>query len=255
MTAAAPVNFPQLKKKFDLDGYIVIPGFVPSRELEEVQRELDRYIAERVPEIPRSDVYYEDRSDPSTLKQMARIKQHDPYFASLIGRPKWSGLAKALLADDVVEFELEWFNKPPGSGKPTPPHQDGYYFMLEPNEALTMWLALDPVDKSNGCVRYIPGSHRKGLRPHGRSEMLGFSQAVADYGLEDQEAEAAIIAQPGDLLVHHSLTIHRADGNPTQRNRRSLGLIYHAARARHDHTRFAAYQKQLSADLEKTQRI
>jgi phytanoyl-CoA hydroxylase len=245
----------ELKKMFDQDGYIVVRGFLAGEELAELNRELGRYVSEQIPQIPRTDVYYENREDPGTLKQMARIKQHDAFFASLIERPKWTGLAEALLADHVVAQELEWFDKPPRIGKFTPPHQDGYYFMLEPNEAATMWLALDPVDESNGCVRYIPGSHRKGLRPHGRTQVLGFSQGITDYGEADRKAEVPMVAEPGDLLVHHAVTVHRADGNPSPRHRRSLGLIFYAARARQDAKRLAEYQKGLNAELQEARKI
>jgi phytanoyl-CoA hydroxylase len=248
-------SYQRLKLDFDRDGYVFIRGFLSTDELTAFKSGLDRYISERVPQIPRTDVYYEDRNKPETLKQMARIKEHDPYFAALIYRPKWSGLAEALLADDVVPQELEWFNKPPRIGKFTPPHQDGYYFMLDPNEAVTMWLALDPVDEGNGCVRYIPGSHRKGLRPHGRTEVLGFSQGITDYADADRAAEVPMVAGPGDLLVHHAVTVHRADGNPSERNRRSIGLIYYASRAKQDKKRLAEYQKGLNAELQETQKI
>jgi phytanoyl-CoA hydroxylase len=240
---------------FGRDGYVLIPGFLCGTELEELNRELGRYITERVPQLPRTDVYYEDRSDPATLKQLARIKQHDAYFARLIEQPKWTGLAEALLEDEVVGQELEWFNKPPRVGKFTPPHQDGYYFMLEPNEAVTLWLALDPVDESNGCVRYIPGSHRKGLRPHARTQVLGFSQGISDYVDADRDVEVPMVAQPGDLLVHHAVTVHRADGNPSQRHRRSLGMIFYAARARQDARKLADYQRGLNAELQEARKI
>jgi phytanoyl-CoA hydroxylase len=224
-------------------------------EVSSLQRELDRYVNEVAPRVPVTDVMYEDKQNPGTLKQLARIKQHDAYFADLINRPKWAGLAETLLADDVVSQELEWFNKPPVIGKPTPPHQDGYYFMLEPNEAVTMWLALDDVDESNGCMRYIPGSHCTGMRPHGQTQILGFSQGITDFGDTDRAAEVPIRGKPGDLLVHHSLTIHRAEGNPSNRHRRSLGFVYYAARARQDSKTLADYQQKLYKELNAAQKI
>jgi len=235
----------QLKKSFDDDGYVVIRGFLGGPALERLKRELDRYIRERAPELPRADVLYEDPNSSETLKQLARMKQHDTFFAEQIHKPEWVNLAESLLADKVVPQELEWFNKPPKLSKPTPPHQDGYYFMLEPNEAATMWLALDPVDESNGCMRYLAKSHRRGLRPHGSTKVVGFSQGISDYGDRDRKAEVPIHAVPGDLLVHHALTIHRADANGSNRHRRSLGLIFYAARARQDKERLAAYQSRL----------
>jgi phytanoyl-CoA hydroxylase len=234
-----------LKESFDHQGYVVIPGFLRGNGLESLRHALDRYIHMRAPELPRADVLYEDPDSSATLKQLARMKQNDPFFAELIHQPRWVKLAETLLADKVIPQEVEWFNKPPKLSKPTPPHQDGYYFMLEPNEAATMWLALDSVDESNGCMRYLPGSHCRGLRPHGRTEVVGFSQGISDYRDVDRQAEVPIEAEPGDLLVHHALTIHRADANNSERHRRSLGFIFYAASARQDKERLAAYQSRL----------
>lgn len=169
---------------------------------------------------------------------------------------RFEHLASVLLAEAVVGKNMQYFNKPPRAasgriGQPTPAHQDGYYFMLDPNEAVTMWLALEPVDEANGCVRYVRGSHLRGLRPHGRTGVLGFSQGMTDFGTpEDLENEVYFPTQPGDLLVHHSLTIHRADGNASEtRTRRALGFIYYAQRAREDTARKQAYQQKLTFEL------
>ncbi len=237
------------KEDFDRDGYVLIRGFLDEADREEVFSALDRYIAETIPTVPREHKFYEDVDRAETLKQMCHIKAHDPYFTDLMGREKFRGLAELLLNDDVVCHECEWFDKPPEKNGPTPSHQDGYYFPIEPNEALTMWLAIDPVDQTNGCLRYVPGSHRKGLRAHNRTDTLGFSQGIADYGQEDRELERCIEMQPGDLAVHHSVTIHRAEANPSNHHRRALGLIYFAGRARFDKTAQKAYYDQLFSDL------
>ncbi|HWR13447.1 MAG TPA: phytanoyl-CoA dioxygenase family protein [Terriglobales bacterium] len=249
------MSLSDLKHRFDLDGYVVVRNFLNGEKLGKLRNELDRYITTIVPALPRTDVFYENRMTESTLKQMAKIKEHDSWFSELISCEPWIGLAKTLLDDEVVPRELEWFNKPPRIGKPTPPHQDGFYFMLEPNEAVTMWLALDPADESNGCVRYIPGSHKLNIRPHQKTQVLGFSQGISDYGPADFEKEVPMIVEPGDLLVHHALTIHRADGNESERDRRSLGMIYFAKRARQDSSTLSAYQENLYAELEKNEKI
>jgi phytanoyl-CoA hydroxylase len=245
----------ELRAAFERDGFIVIRRFLSSLQLAELQHELSRYITERVPHLPREDVYYEVKGDPSTLKYMSHMGEHDAYFADLITGSRWTNLAEALLGEKALAHGVEWFNKPPRVGKVTPPHQDGYYFMLEPNEAVTMWLALDPVDESNGCVRYIPGSHRRGMRPHGRTELLGFSQGIVDYDSVDRDAEVPVVASPGDLLIHHSMTIHRADANASSRNRRALGLMYPAARAKPNVSAIDAYKSKLNAELQKEGKI
>jgi phytanoyl-CoA hydroxylase len=244
-----------LKKRFDEQGYVVIRGFLSGQAFGILKQELDRYIHECAPELPREDVLYEDPNSSETLKQLARMKQNDPFFDDLLQQAQWIGLAETLLADKVVPQEVEWFNKPPKIGKATPAHQDGYYFMLEPNEAVTMWLALDPVDESNGCMRYLAGSHRRGLRPHTSTQVVGFSQGIVDYGEMDRQAEVPIHAEPGDLLVHHALTIHRADDNRSDRHRRSLGFIFYSAHAQQDKKRLAAYQNHLYEQWSANKRI
>ena len=120
-----------------------------------------------------------------------------------------------------------------------------------------MWLALDTVDEDNGCIRYVRASHRDGLRAHSRTTTLGFSQGLSnDLSSEDLRAEVAIHAEPGDLLVHHALTVHRAGANRSRdRSRRALGLIYYGASAREDAAAHARYQRRLAAELEAQGRI
>ncbi len=209
---------------FERDGYVALGSFLTNAEVAETQAVMADFIQTRVPELPREQVFYEEKGNPNSLKQIQQLYTHHDYFNSLMFGSKVEQLAELLLNGPVVGKNMQYFNKPPQIGKATPPHQDGYYFMLKPCEAITMWLALDDVDEENGCVRYVRGSHTRGMRPHGRTQTLGFSQGVTDYGLpEDLADEVAFPAQPGDLLVHNAMTIHRADGNSSlTRTRKAL---------------------------------
>ncbi len=245
------------REAFERDGYLALPGFLNEAELGELHAQLARVIAEVVPTLPREQVYYEDKDDPSSLKQIQQLFAHDPYFEGLFFKSRFERVAETLLAGPVEGKNMQYFDKPPRIGKPTPPHQDGYYFMIDPCEATTMWLALDEVDEENGCVRYVRGSNHLGMRPHGRTQTLGFSQGVTDYGRdEDLANEIAFPARPGDLLVHHAMTIHRADGNASDtRTRRALGFIYYSERAREDRAAHAAYQQRLTDEMKRSGKI
>ncbi len=236
------------KKAFEQDGYVAMPGFYNENETQTIESAMGDFIAKRVPALPPEHVFYEDKANRSTLKQIQCLHEHDGFFADLFNdKPKQ--LAEELLGEAVVCRNLQFFNKPPGTGKATPVHQDGCYFMLEPCHALTMWLALDVADEENGCVRYLAGSHIHGMRPHARTQTLGFSQAISDY---DSEADDEIIclAQPGDLLAHHALTIHRADANTSAtRSRRALGFIFYGESAKEDSVAHATYQRQLRQEM------
>ena len=242
-----------LKSSFDKDGYVYIPGFLSPEEVQDLNENVQRFIGERIPTMSASHYFYEDKNDATTLKQMQDLEKYDPYFKTLAVNSKFEAIAKALLDEDVVCKTVEYFNKPPKIGKPTPPHQDGYYFMLDPQQAVTMWLALEKADEENGCVKYVKGSHLKGMRTHGRTTTLGFSQQIVDFGTEDDmKNEIAFPANPGDLLVHHSLTIHRAGANTTaERTRKAMGLIYWGRSAKEDKVAKERYMEQLAKEREK----
>jgi phytanoyl-CoA hydroxylase len=236
--------------KFSQDGFVALPQVVSGAEFAELLAQIQRFIAEVLPGLPPEHVFYEDKEDPATLKQIQQMGQHDAWFHELFTAGCFRRIAEELLEGPVVPKNMQYFNKPPEIGRATPSHQDGYYFMLDPCEAVTMWFALDPADESNGCVHYVRSSHRDGMRPHGRTETLGFSQGIVDYPLEsDRERELAMVAQPGDLMVHHALTIHRAGANPSPRHRRALGFIYYSEHAREDVAAHQAYQEKLAREM------
>ena len=199
-----------------------------------------------------SDRYQDSSWYQASLKQLQKIFEYDPYFNDLMlnGAPR--RIAEEVLQNEVLPVNMQYFNKPPKTGQPTPPHQDGYYFHLTPCEAVTGWLALEDVDEETGCVRYLPGSHKNpGFRPHGQTGVLGFSQGITDYGTaEDLASEKAFPGPAGTFLMHHAKTIHLADGNTSKsRTRRALGFIYYSKDAKLDVAARDAYQDALDARL------
>ncbi|MCE2394206.1 phytanoyl-CoA dioxygenase family protein [Candidatus Poribacteria bacterium] len=236
----------QLKDSFDRDGFVVIPGFYTPEETAALNAHIDKFITETLPQLPSDAAFYEVKGQTESIMRLQGMASYDDHFKELTESDRFAKLAELLLDDGVVSKNMEWFTKPARSDAETPPHQDGFYFMLEPNEALTLWLALDTV---NG------GSHRRGMRPHGQTAVFGFSLGVTDYGETDYQEEAAIHAAPGDMIVHHCMTIHRAGSNTTANPRRALGLVYYAQRAKADAERQAAYRKELMERWEKEGKI
>jgi phytanoyl-CoA hydroxylase len=167
----------------------------------------------------------------------------DAFFEKYRWNPRWNKFAAVLLGEAVQANEPEWFNKPPGTEHPTPPHQDNFYFCLRPPSVLTMWLALDVVDTENGCLRYVAGSHKNGIRPHGPTEVLGFSQGILDYVSEDRDREVAMELQPGDVVAHLGNTVHRAEPNgSSSRNRRAFAMVFRGESCERDAEAYARYE-------------
>ncbi|MDA1051078.1 MAG: phytanoyl-CoA dioxygenase family protein [Planctomycetota bacterium] len=229
------------KQRYDRDGFVVVRDFLDHQSLRVLTDNLDRYIQEVVPRLPSSDAFYQDRSNPKTLKQLQHMGK-DAFFDDYRRDPRWNSLAESLIGEPAESQEPEWFNKPPGTEHPTPPHQDNYYFCLRPANVATLWLALDAVDEENGCLRYVAGSHRRGIRPHAATKVLGFSQGITDYGSEDVANEQTILLQPGDLVVHQGETIHRAEPNRSSaRQRRAFAMVFRGLSCRRDEAAYSRY--------------
>ncbi len=171
----------ELKQDFERDGYVAIKGFLDEQQSLELISQTKRFVKEVVPSIPVEEVYYEDKTDKSTLKQVQKVYDYDDYYLKLATSKLVVSLAEKLLGGPVELKNMQYFNKVPRIGQATPAHQDGYYFKIKPQQAVTMWLSLGDADEKNGAVCYIPGSHKAGMREHNTTKTLGFSQGISDW--------------------------------------------------------------------------
>lgn len=248
----------QLIEEFDRDGYVAVKPLFSADKMIEINTNIGRFIRDAVPSMPANQVYYEDKDDKSSLKQLQKMFEYDDYFKDLMMNSVVRKIAETVLQDDVVPMNMQYFNKPAGIGQATPPHQDGYFFHLSPCEAVTGWLALEDVDEENGCIHYVRGSHKdEGFRPHAQTGVLGFSQGMTDFGMKaDEENTVAFPGSAGTFLMHHAKTVHWAGANKsTTRSRRALGFIYYAKSAKLDEAAKEAYQKALDVQLNISNKI
>ena len=244
-------NNQDLQSKFDDNGYIAINPLFSIDKIKEIKIELSRYIKEVAPNVPDHHIFYENKDDKTSIKQLQQMFTYDDYFKELIEKSPIREVAEIVLREKAEPKNLQFFNKPPGIGKPTPPHQDGYYFMLKKHNAVTCWLALEKVDEENGCIHYVKGSHKSEYRPHGRSNVLGFSQGITDFGNEeDKKNTVSFPGEPGTFLIHNAKTIHWAEGNKSQtRTRKALGFIYYGESAEINQEAHDAYQEKLRKEM------
>lgn len=116
--------------------------------------------------------------------------------------------------------------KEPGSEAETPWHHDQTYWPIEGQQVCTVWTAFDPVTVDSGAVEYLVGSHRWGRRFQPQSftgdDRYGRTmEPVPNIEAERDQHEFVIYeTEPGDCLVHHGLTLHRAPGNASVEVRR-----------------------------------
>ena len=102
----------KLKTDFVNDGYILFPSFLNKEEITLVKEKISEFIDSKVNEMDKKYVYYEDINDLSTLKQLQRIYEFDPFFYDMIFGSRFEKLASILLDDGVQGKNIQYFNKP-----------------------------------------------------------------------------------------------------------------------------------------------
>jgi Phytanoyl-CoA dioxygenase (PhyH) len=114
-----------------------------------------------------------------------------------------------------------------GNTKPVQWHQDNGYGQLDPTNAISCLTALDDTDRANGCLWIIPGSHKWRQLVHGQGKAAPDGKFRAEQIMEVDESTAIPIAmKAGDCLLFHGWTLHKSEGNFSDRDRRILFFRY-----------------------------
>ena len=152
----------------------------------------------------------------------------DPAIAKFVLAKRFARVAGALLGVDGVRlYHDQALCKEPGGGH-TPWHQDQYYWPLDTDRTITMWMPLVDVPPEIGSMTFVAGSHQMGdLRGHRISDASDaeFSRLIAERGLATH-THGGMTA--GDATFHGGWTIHSAGSNPTGLLRTVMTVIYMA---------------------------
>lgn len=157
-------------------------------------------------------------------------------FLDLARDPDIVELVSGVLGDDLVLWGCHVFCKPPREGYETPWHQDGHYWPIRPLATCTVWVALEPSTRANGCLRVVPGSHRaRQLHEHLHEDRtdLTLQQRLA-AGSFDEASAVDIELQPGQMSLHDVYMVHGAAANVSDQRRTGVALRYMPASALFD---------------------
>lgn len=129
-------------------------------------------------------------------------------------------------ADGVRLFHDHLLWKMPGDSKATPWHQDLPFWPLDNPRALSIWIPVDDVDETNGCMMFVPKSQKAGqLKAISLVEPEDLFEYARAAGVTSEKPLIARL-RAGSSTVHSGLTFHYAHANQTDRPRRALALIY-----------------------------
>lgn len=180
------------------------------------------------PQHPGHSLFYEfhsnESSDPSrVLFHALGAWRIAPGFHDLLWNAAFTVPASQLLGGAVRFWHDQLFCKPAQHGGVVAWHQDySYWTRTRPMAHLTCWIGLDDADQTNGCLQYIPGSHRWELLPI--TGLAGDMDAIR-AALSDEQWQAfkpvAVELKKGEAAFHHPLLIHGSRENHTDRPRRA----------------------------------
>jgi hypothetical protein len=209
-------------------GYVIPRYRLPEELLQRMRRSLDGLLATY------TDVAPEDLANPHMLPPTDGA-QANP-FMQAARRPEILDMLEQLIGPDIVLWITRVLCKPAAKGREVPWHQDGEYWPMRPLATCSVWIALDPVSTENGCMRFIPGSHKQ--QELYRHHVSNRDNLVLNLELDqDQFDEARAVnveLEPGQMSLHDVRLIHGSLANTSGRRRAALIMRYMPATSHYD---------------------
>jgi len=206
---------------FHEQGWLVVEGVYAPEEADEVAR-LAVETADSMDVEESMEGYLLDRSETgeSAPRKIDSPYLRNPLFRDFALDGRLRDILRRITGEEPLLKSDQLFMKPPRFGSEKPYHQDNFYFLCTPGgHVITAWIALDDVDEENGCLRYISGSHKKGIIDHVEVPGQPYNLAPPD-DLIEWDREASALVRKGGVVFHHSETLHSSRRNTSDRWRR-----------------------------------
>jgi phytanoyl-CoA hydroxylase len=224
------------QRQYEEQGYLVFPRLFSRSEVAAWLQRLEDLVLERRPRPAAIRLQVESALQGGdtavgplqSLRKVEELVANDDVFLSLAKDPRLLEPISALLGPDLKLFRDALMMKPARHGSAKPYHQDSAYWAIDPPDLCSAWIALDDATLENGCMRVLPGSHRRGTLEH--RHLADFQ--VDEEGL-DRSGEVAVPLEAGGVLLFHSLLLHATSPNHSDQARRAMICSYMSARSRY----------------------
>ena len=209
------------------NGYIIVENFLDPDELAEWRRCTDEAVAER---LGNSIEFLTNQMNPETFyaqvfTQCLRLADTHEGMRKLIHDPRIGRMGGTLAGIDGIRIWHDQALIKPPLGNPTAWHLDVPYWSFNSRDAISLWMALDDATLANGCMWYIPGSHKTA-----RFDNVGIDENMADlFKVYPEWKEIEPVPGPcpaGSIVWHNGLTAHGAGVNMTIRPRRAMTCAF-----------------------------
>ncbi len=234
---------------FQENGYIQYHDFLSQEQISSLRHALDSAVAgerERIRGAEQGGRFSEEYE--RVFNQMVNLWTDFPEAKEIALDRRLAEYARQLSRCRHVRIYHDHAMIKPGGqeSKQTNWHQDAPYWPMDPVGALSAWIAVDDVSVENGCLHFVPGTHR-----YGRLDPISLTDegdSVVDRFKEqgyDAPEPKAMPMRAGGVTFHHGCTFHYAGPNRTNKPRRAFAIIYIP-----DYTRFTGGKDPAGAEEE-----
>ncbi|WP_020576764.1 phytanoyl-CoA dioxygenase family protein [Actinopolymorpha alba] len=212
--------------RYHEQGFLALPSVISADEVLRMRAIYDRLFGARTGRAngDQFDLAGPDDDDAvARLPQIMRPSQYAPEILHSETIARVEALVRALLGPSATVGGDHAINKPPHHGAETPWHQDEAYW--DPGytySSLSIWIPLQEATLENGCMQFIPGSHRGEVLPHrpiGNDPRVHGLEVVP--GVVDVSTAVACPLPPGGATIHDSRTVHYTSANKSDDYRRA----------------------------------
>lgn len=209
-----------LTQQYWRDGFLFPCPAIPAEEAHAARVELEK--------IERD---FLDADLPLPLNTYKRVNANVvmPMAARIARDHRVLDVIEGILGPDIMIFAAEFFIKEPRTSHIVSMHQDLTYWGLGAIDGLvTAWIPLSAATPASGCMDFVAGSHKNAILEHedtfDENNLLSRGQEVkVDVTPEDK---TAIEIHPGQMSLHHGLTIHGSGPNRSDDRRIALVVRY-----------------------------
>jgi Phytanoyl-CoA dioxygenase (PhyH) len=218
--------------QFREQGFLSIPRISSPGEVERMRTLLTDLFAQRAgwKEGAQFDlVSPDDEAEETTLTQIIQPVNYASDLRDTLFRANAAAIAEQLLGPEATSSFEHSILKSADNGSATPWHQDEAYRASDAfeYEQLSIWMPLQDAAEEHGCLRYIPGSHRRGILRHRRVNDDPKVHSIETDPDEFDETEAVACPLPaGGAVIHAGKMIHSAGPNTTGTPRLAYTLAF-----------------------------
>lgn len=220
--------------QWETDGFFILPHFFSSEIAVEMRGVIKNELLKPEPE-GRPDVDPMDPMGDTPDARAARFRKLGNFCVQspLIWHAFHAGeqmldVARYFLGDDIFVKFNSVFVKPARTGSATPWHQDNGLWRDDETAPFNAWMALDPAMRENGCMQFVPGSHKTEIVPHVLYEDSIHGELPREYvkDMIQKHGIRHIEMEPGGVVCWHSSLWHYSPPNPSSKSRIAIAGVW-----------------------------